>query len=210
MKIAFLPLDTRPCTYDFPVQLSKQTPAEIVLPPKDLLCSYDSAANTLAVSAWLEEASESCQAVVVSIEQLLHGGLVQSRSSRMSAEEQLTRLEVLKRIKDKNPDIRIYVSNVLMRTSVSMLGADSVIWWEKVNLYSKLRYRALALEDHEAQQQCSLLESEIPVPVLQTYLTARLSNHETNRQCIRLAAEGIIDKLLILQEDCGPEGIHRF
>lgn len=210
MTVAFLPLDTRPCTYDLPVQLARQSGAEVLLPPNGMVAAYKQASDTAALARWLEETAPGCDALVVSAEQLLQGGLIPSRQARVSAARQCETLEVLKRIRRKTPSVRTYLSNVLMRTSISTLDPESLVWWEKVNLYSKLCYRAKTGRCSEAAQQCRALEQEIPAEVLRTFLTARGTNHRVNRECIRLAAEGVVDELLILQEDCAPEGLQRF
>ena len=46
--------------------------------------------------------------------------------------------------------------------------------------------------------------------MLNTFLNARKFGHETNLGCIQLVKDGIIDQLIICQEDSAPEGIQRF
>ena len=71
MTVAFLPLDTRPCTYDLPVQLARQSGAQVLLPPQGLVAPYKQASDTAALARWLEETAPGCDALVVSAEQLL-------------------------------------------------------------------------------------------------------------------------------------------
>lgn len=208
--IAFIPLDSRPCTYDFPVQLGRLAGAEILIPPTDMIGVYKGVTDTRALSEWLEKTAPECDAVVVSAEQLLQGGLIPSRLGLVNAEQQFELLKVLERIKQNKPEIVIYLSTILMRTSISTLGPESLIWWEKVNSYSQLYYREKACNDEEAAEKCRVLEKEIPASVLETFFQARKVSHEVNRRCIRLAAEGTVQEVLIAQEDCTPEGIHRF
>ncbi|VYU63004.1 Uncharacterised protein [uncultured Clostridium sp.] len=210
MKIGFLPLDTRPCTYDMPVQLARQARAEILLPPQGIMAHYKDESDTAALTVWLEQIASECDALVVSVEQLLYGGLIQSRQTLVGLEERMKRLQVLSRIKRKNPEIVIYLSNVLMRTSISTLDSETLVWWEKINNYSKLYYREKAKNDVDAAQKCRLLEQEIPADVLNTFFTARSINHAINRASIQLVADGIVEELFILQEDCAPEGVQRF
>ena len=95
-----------------------------------------------------------------------------------------------------------------MRTSISTLSEETKIWWEKVNVYSQLRYRVLTRTDEQTKLQYDQLEQEIPSGVLEAFLTAREVNHQINRRCIELVAKNVVEELLILQEDCAPEGIH--
>ncbi len=210
MIIGFLPLDSRPCTYDFPVQLARQAGAQMILPPEGYISKYRESTDTLRNLNWLKEIAPECDALVVSAEQLIHGGLIQSRSARLTTDQQRAVLSELESIKKASPDTKIYLSTVLMRTSISAVDEQTRFWWEKVNVYSHLRYLALSGEDREIQTQYENLKREIPGEVLATYHTARQVNHEINRACIELASKNAVDSLLILQEDCAPQRIHWF
>lgn len=208
MIIGFLPLDSRPCTYDFPVQLARQAGAQVVLPPEGFLADYMDVSDTQRNLQWLKETAPQCDALVISVEQLLHGGLIPSRKARMTLDAQLALLQEIWQIKKKSPWLRIFLSTVLMRTSISTLSEQTRVWWEKVNEYSQLRYRVLSGTDEKTQQKYHQLEEEIPQNVLKSFLTAREVNHKINRACIQLVATNVVEELLILQEDCAPEGIH--
>lgn len=209
MVIGFLPLDTRPCTYDMPVQLARQAGAKVLFPPREKMGFYKTGSDFETVAGWLEETAPACDALVISVEQLLYGGLIQSRQAQTELELLLERLQILRRLKEQNASVSLYLSNVLMRTSISTLGPQTLVWWEKVNTYSKLSYREKILHDTESAKQRAELEREIPAEILDMFFRARRANHEINRACIRLAAEGIADELLILQEDCTEEGVQR-
>lgn len=62
----------------------------------------------------------------------------------------------------------------------------------------------------EAKAELESLAEEIPEKVLNTFLNARKFGHETNLGCIQLVKDGIIDQLIICQEDSASEGIQRF
>ncbi len=210
MIIGFLPLDSRPCTYDFPVQLALKPGAQVILPPEGYISEYRDPSDTKRNIKWLKEIAPKCDALVISAEQLIHGGLIQSRNAKMTLDEQRAVLGEIENIKNTSPNVKIYLSTVLMRTSISTVNEQTRIWWEKVNVYSHLKYLALSGADAEIRRQCKNLEREIPEEVLTSYHTARQVNHEINRACIYLAAKNIVDALLILQEDCAPERIHWF
>lgn len=210
MIIGFLPLDSRPCTYDFPVQLALNSGAQVILPPEGYISEYKDPSDTERNLKWLKEIAPKCDALVISAEQLIHGGLIQSRNAKLTVDEQRAVLGEIENIKNASPNVKIYLSTVLMRTSISTVNEQTRIWWEKVNEYSHLKYLALSGADAEIREQCEFLEREIPEEVLSAYHTARQVNHEINRACIYLAAKNTVDALLILQEDCAPERIHWF
>ncbi len=208
MKIGFLPLDSRPCTYDFPVQLARQAGAEVILSPEGYISEYRSQADTARNLKWLNEIAPKCDCLVISAEQLIHGGLIQSRNAHLTEDEQRAALGTLEAIKHETPNVKIFLSTVLMRTSISTVDEQTRIWWEKMNEYSHLRYLAHSGANEEILRAYKALKKEIPESVVASYLHARRVNHEINRACIELAAKNIVDTLFILQEDCAPERIH--
>lgn len=210
MIIGFLPLDSRPCTYDFPVQLACQAGAKVILPPKGNISKYTEPSDASKNLMWLKEIAPKCDCLVISAEQLIHGGLIQSRNAKLTIEKQRTILGEIENIKKASPDTKIFLSTVLMRTSISTVNELTRIWWEKVNQYSHFMYLALSGGNAEIQAEYERLKREIPEEVLASYHTARQVNHEINRACIALAKKNVLDTLFILQEDCAPERIHWF
>ena len=210
MIVGFLPLDTRPCTYDMPVQLARQAGAKVLLPPEEWMGTYKNGSDVDAIASWLRRAAPTCDALVVSAEQLLHGGLIQSRQKSAGSDELIRRLNVLREISQGVPGLPIYLSNVLMRTSISAVDAQTAEWWGKINEYSKLCYREQLCGDATAARRRRALEREIPARVLDAFLAARRGNHAINRACIELVAQGIVRELSLRQEDCAPEGLQRF
>jgi hypothetical protein len=85
MRIALLPLDSRPPNWQFPRRLADIAGVELVLPPRERLGALRRGADGLALAQWLREAvmgvdgRPKCDAVVFSWDALLYGGLVQSR-----------------------------------------------------------------------------------------------------------------------------------
>ncbi|MBQ1256031.1 MAG: DUF4127 family protein, partial [Clostridia bacterium] len=210
MIIGFLPLDSRPCTCDFPLQLSQQADVKIIVPPEGYISKYRETPDISRNLRWLKEIAPKCDCLVISAEQLIHGGLIQSRSANLSLDGQRAILSGLENIKAASPDTKIFLSTVLMRTSISAVNEMTRIWWEKVNEYSHLMYLALSGENAAHKAEYEKLKREIPEEVLVSYHTARQVNHEINRACIALAEKNVVDALFILQEDCAPERIHWF
>ena len=208
--IGFLPLDTRPCTYDFPIELAQIYGAKILYPDRNILANFRDEPNMDKIRSWLVETSDKCNALVVSIEQLVYGGLIQAREAKINADEFDKALNLLRDIKKKHPDMPIYISNVLMRTSTSAFDADSLKWWQKISEYSNAYYRSMTSKNTDAKLELAKLENEIPKKVLDTFLRSRKLNHELNLKCIQLVSDGIADYLQICQEDSTAEGMQCF
>lgn len=206
-KIGFLPLDTRPCCLDIPLELADISGVEVLAPNREDLTQFKDEADTDFAKNWLKENAKSCDALVISMEQLVYGGLIQSRNGSKDTASRDGALELLKNLKKDRPDVPIYLSNVLMRTYTSVFNQEDLVWWEKINEFSKAYYKAEILKDKDAQKEVSKLKEEIPTNVLDTFLNVRAVNHELNMTCINLVNEGVIDRLVICQEDCNEGGI---
>ncbi len=85
MRIALIPLDSRPPNWQFPQRLADIAGLELVLPPRDSLGTLARGADGVALARWLRQTAmggngaPACDAVVFSWDALLYGGLVQSR-----------------------------------------------------------------------------------------------------------------------------------
>ena len=91
-QIAFLPLDSRPTTRILPQMIGELSGKTVAAPPRELLGDAKLGANLEGLKAWLETQKDS-EALYVALDALAYGGLVQSRSSAISAEEALKNLE---------------------------------------------------------------------------------------------------------------------
>ena len=205
MKLVILPLDSRPCTCDFPQQLALAGGLSPCVPGPDLMDWYRSPSDFRKISSWLETACQGADVCICSLDQLAYGGLLASREMSVSAEQALERVNFLRSLKARYPSMSIFLSSVIMRTTVSTLRQEDVVWWEKVALYSRLAARS----DPGSQEQRAELERQIPAQVLQTFLWARARNHQVNQEAVRLLSDGVVQEVCFLQEDSAPQGMHR-
>lgn len=209
MKIAYLPIDSRPCNLDFPRKLACLAGVNIITPPSSVLDYFTYPANLDGVKKWLLDVCSTCDALVLSVDMLTYGGLLASRSGHYDLEGCRERLNAIRRIREINPCLKIFASSVIMRTSVSTLSEESKIWWEKVNNYSRLCYKVEKEKDESDAKELVKLSSEIPAHVLDAFLNARKRNHRINMDCVHMAGQRYFDVLLLLQEDSEVCGIHK-
>lgn len=92
--IGLIPLDSRPATSLLPVRIAAVGGLEVVTPSRDLLGTAKTGANLEAIRDWLWTANP--RALVVSLDALAYGGLVQSRSSTILSQEAWDRLWMLR------------------------------------------------------------------------------------------------------------------
>ena len=140
MKIVHLPLDSRPCNWQFPGQLAAWSGHECVVPTEmDFFTTPDSFENT---REFLFKEAEGADALVVSAEHLCYGSLLESRNDNVPREEALERLELLMALHQAYPNLPIYVYGVVMRSSVSALYAGDLQLHRAMTEYSMYTDRA--------------------------------------------------------------------
>ena len=112
-KIAFLPLDERPCNYKFPSALFESADMHISKP--EILGEKKTPAEYKDIENFLRREVNGADGLVVSLEMLLYGGLIPSRLHMLSEETLLQRLELLRELKREYPNLKIFGFNCIMR-----------------------------------------------------------------------------------------------
>ena len=112
-KIVLLPLDERPCNYEFPMKLFSHDKVEIVRPKK--LGNKKTPASFETIVEFLREECKDASGLVVSMDMLLYGGLIPSRLHHEEKETLLERIKILKEIRESNKNLIIYAFQVIMR-----------------------------------------------------------------------------------------------
>ena len=210
LKIGFVPLDDRPCTKDFPNRIARIAQTEVELPPVEALGHFLTPGQPRLIEAWLLEVVPDLDYLIVSIDMLTYGGLIGSRTPRVTKDEAFQHLAVLKKLKERNPRVQFYAWNVLMRISITVHDNLTAKYWEQMNRFSVLWAQAQegTLSEHE-QALFTNLQKEIPTIIQDTYFQARERNHQVNHHAIELVEAGIIDTLILCQEDAHPIGPHK-
>jgi Protein of unknown function (DUF4127) len=83
--IALVPLDSRPANSSLPVAIAAMGNLEMLTPPSEMLGTANQPSDAQAIRTWLDGVQPS--ALIVSLDALAYGGLVQSRNSQISADE---------------------------------------------------------------------------------------------------------------------------
>ena len=210
MKTCILPLDSRPCSYNFVKDLAAIKGFECVLPPRSIMDYFREASCFTKISQWLFDNAIDCDALVLSIDQLLFGSLLASRQNSITLNTALERLYILEKLKTANPKLKIFAFNVLMRTTISTINMETKVWWEAVGEYSRYTHIVqLDKTNTSIIKKLEELEATIPEKILKEFLLVRKRNHEVNKECINLVSRGVMEYLLILQEDCSEFGMHK-
>ena len=204
--VLIVPLDDRSVNYECLLLLGKAAGFDMLLPPKPWLGTPWRAGKTEELGAWVEEHAARADALVVAVDTLGYGGLVNSRRSADPLSTVLARLDVLRRIKSVRPELSLFAFNVLMRINRGNDAEEEKAYW---STFGAQLFRLSVLEDRmtmavatEADAlEAETLRSSVPAHILEDYLGGRARNHAVNRQMIEWTAQGIFDYLIVPQDD---------
>ncbi len=138
---------------------------------------------------------------------LLYGGLIASRSFGTALEEAAYRMQMLYRLKERQPDISLTAFGVILRSTITVSDAADMEVWRLMPLYSELLGRVHSGEQG-LKRELQRLEAKIPLEIREGYLTVRRRNHHLNIAAVKAVSDGVLDYLVLGQEDATPQGLH--
>ncbi len=208
-RIFILPLDNRPCHYDYLIQSTKEVPDwSIELPKRSWMGTLEKPAELDKITAYLFEQIKTIDVLIISMDCWVFGGLVQARSvSSGTLNQALERMKLIRELKQINPKVVINVYSVIMRLTVTTRSSADLTSWEQVFQYSQLAHRSQV--DKAYLADFAEIKENLDPEILRDYLCVRERNHAVNRKCIDLLASNAIDFCVFTQEDTAEFGLHR-
>lgn len=210
-KIMLLPLDERPCNYDYIAKMTGDTDFEIILPPKEILSKKKELGNISGIRKWLVQTAPLCYGAVISIDTLVYSGILPSRLHKTEPSELLSRLECLSMIKKDNPSLKIFAFSLIMRCPQYSSSDEEPDYYEDfgreifTNGYIEHR-KELQIATKEEISKLEDIKKSLPTEFLEDYLSRRRKNLLVNKRAIDLTADKTIDFLIIPQDDSSPFG----
>lgn len=207
-KVVFLPLDERPCNFRFPVLLFQEAVA-LTVPKKDILGIKKTPADVDALIDFLKQECTDADALVCSLDMLLYGGLLPSRLHHLSVALLERRLAVLLALKETNPHLKIYAFSLIMRCPKYSSDDEEPDYYADCGaeihaLGAVIHKQRLGLENNTAE--ADRLRAKITAKNLDDFLERRKINLVLNQRALDLRKSGIIDYLVIPQDDSAPYG----
>lgn len=204
--VLLIPLDSRPACTNFVTDLGKTASIRVLMPPPEILDHYRTAGDTEALRNWCLTNAKDADAAILSIDMLIHGGLLASRHANASTDDVESALAMLETLHEKAPTLPIYAFHILPR----LWPADS----EENNRYRKeiLKYAKLVDEVYtfenplDIKKQNELME-KIPTSILTNYHRVFEDNFTLNKKLIAMAQNGVLRKLVIGQDDGESFGV---
>ena len=211
-KILLIPLDERPCNYDFPQMLANCTDYTIIAPPREIMGKKKQPGDVDAIWSWFVENVGTCEDAVISIDTLLYSGIVPSRLHYEKAEKLISGLERLRDIKAAHPELRIYAFNLIMRNPTYSSSDEEPDyygqWGREIHRWGFITHKIeLGIAGDNEVKELEDIKQKLPQECLKDYLDRRAVNIEVNKKIVELTAEGIIDFSLFPQDDASPYGL---
>ena len=205
--VILVPLDGRPPCRQFVIDAGRIGGTEVVTPPHELQDYYSQPGDTKAMRRWLleEVAKGTIDAVFLSVDQLLYGGLLTAREKQATPAEVEEFLAFLRELHEANPAVPIYAFSILPR----LTPQDTIDGYNErrdIMAYSRLAGRqAAGLPVDETK--LAALKAKIPPASLERYLAHFRENATLNERLIDLTHEGTLTRLVLGQDDGEEYGI---
>ncbi len=211
-NILVLPLDERPCNYNYIKKLKKSVPHNIILPDKNILSNKKEKGNIEEIKKWILKFGPTCDYFILSVDMLVYGGLIPSRLHHSSLEELIENLDVLKKLKKINKKIKIFAFNAIMRNPCYSSSDEEPDYYEKygekIFTRGKLSYKKnKKIISPDEKNLLNQLIIDIPEEIYSDYLHRRSLNVNINKKVVDFRNENIIESLVIPQDDSAPYGL---
>ncbi len=207
-RVLLLPLDSRPPCLDFVVRAGHIIGLEVITPPEDILDYYSKPGDTAALRDWIQENIAGCDYAILSVDQLLHGGLLASREAKKTADDAAEVIRFLTGLHAAYPQTPLYAFNILPRLAPPD-SIDGAAERKDLMEWSRLADQ-LDLEGEDAAGQARLraLEMRIPSKSFRHYTDLFAHNAQLNETLLDLAEQGVLTRLIIGQDDGEVYGIN--
>ena len=198
-KIILIPLDSRPACGDFVVDAGRIAGTNIILPPSKILDYFTIPGEVDDLKAWLFSEAPKADAIIISIDQLINGGLIASREKILTDEDIERLINYLIELRDLIPNTPIYAFNILPRTQPQS-SIDNYEQRRALITYSRLigcAHSGLVVDDEALFETLT----EITPENLKSYLERFKQSEKLSQHLITLTQNGILDKLVIGLDD---------
>lgn len=205
-RVLLVPLDDRPSSVQFPQMIGSIGDTEVIAPPREMLGRFLEPGQPENIVQWIRTQDlRSFSAVIVSIDMLAYGGLVNSRVHRVKLKEALARLELVTWMHHTAPNVPIFASSVIMRLAPTGDGKNEAY---RAKLARWAEISPNNARDPKVQNEVTQLERAIPAGALADYKAARDRNLKVNQASIQMVRSGLLDYLILSQDDAQPRGLH--
>ena len=209
MKIVMLPLDERPCNFSYP-QMMPKADYELILPPKDFMGDKKTPADTARLRTWLCDNVSGADACILSLDTLIYGGIVPSRLHHLSMEELTARADTVKLLREKNPKMKLYLFQLIMRCPDYSLSDEEPDYYDdcgrELHLYGRYTHKEkLGILTEEERADFGRVREKTK-DVIGDFLERRQKNIAVLLHDLTFVRDGIADFFIVPQDDAAVYG----
>jgi len=209
-KIVFLPLDERPCNYNYP-QMMPKADYNLVLPPTSIMGDKKKAGDVTAIGEWLLREAKDADACVVSMDTLIYGGIVPSRLHHETVNELINRADVVKKLRKINPKTKLYLFQLIMRCPSYSLSDEEPDYYDEcgaeIFLYGKyFHLESAGLLTEEDKKDFDRVKALIKPKYLNDYVERRNKNLSVLMRDLEFIKDGVCDYFIVPQDDSAEYG----
>lgn len=207
--IAYVPMDDRPVNLEYVADTVKAAGMKILTPDAGDVAGRQRSGDVPKLWDWVFRHAVCSDAMALSSDSLIYGGLVASRTHYHTEGELAERVEKFRELKHRFPALRLYVFGTVMRTPHASAGATEPSYYET---FGPMIFRITALEDKretanltaEETAELARLLAAVPAEDMADWRTRRALNYRVNEQILQLAKDGVLEYFLLGRDDSSP------
>lgn len=209
-KIVMLPLDERPCNYDFPRMMPKAD-FELILPPKNYMGNKKIPADTERLADWLIKNIDGADACILSMDTLIYGGIVPSRLHGEELSTLLERASLVEKLRKKNAKMQFYAFQLIMRCPDYSLSDEEPDYYDlcgkELHLYGRYTHKEkLGILTEEEKADFERVKKAIPPEALADFTGRRDKNRTVIMHDLEYIKNGTVDYFIVPQDDAAVYG----
>lgn len=194
--ILYVPQDDRPVDYEYTVSTAEAAGYQVLTPPAQYLSGMNFHGSPDKLMAWVDANAGKADAMVLSIDSLVYGGLVDSRKHNLPMETLTARLEKVEALHKSHKNVPIYVFSTVMRSPWAggkgvepdyylTMGSDI---YQLASLQAKMDEEGL---NPQERNDWFAIMRRVPMEYLQDWYNRRRKNMSINYRLIDDARKGI-------------------
>lgn len=207
--ILYIPQDDRPVSFEDVVETGQAAQLTVLVPPLEMIAGRDKKGDPEKLWQWLDEHANQADAMVLSGDALIYGGLVDSRKHDFAENILQERLARFQELHKAHPFAGIYVYSTVLRTPQGSGGGVEPAYYEQ---YGWNIFQLTALRDKQEleglnKKERKLLENQlaiIPPDALEDWMQRRQKNFAINSGLIDFDRQGIFRFFLLGRDDTAP------
>ena len=194
--ILYVPQDDRPVDYEYTVSTAEAAGYQVLTPPAQYLSGMNFHGSPDKLMAWVNANANKADAMVLSIDSLVYGGLVDSRKHNLPMETLTARLEKVEALHKSHKNVPIYVFSTVMRSPWAggkgvepdyylTMGSDI---YQLASLQAKMDEEGL---NPQERNDWFAIMRRVPMEYLQDWYNRRRKNMSINYRLIDDARKGV-------------------